>query len=312
MEETTMRVLAAGATGVLGTALVPMLTAAGHEVIALSRSGRHTGAASVRADALDRGAVTDAVRQAAPDAIGHLLTAIPREIDARHMARDFALTNRLRTEGTANLLDAAAQVGVRRVLTQGLAFAYDPSGTGLADEDTPFWPRPPKQVAAVLAAVRELEQRTHDSGGLVLRFGHLYGPGSAFAADGSFTGDLRQGSLPVVGRGSAVFSFIHAHDAATAMVAALEQEVSGALNIVDDDPAPVREWVPEVAELLGAPKPRHIPKTLARMAVGSWGAAFMTSLRGADNARAKQRLGWEPQYASWRTGFAAELRAVRT
>ncbi|WP_127782133.1 NAD(P)-dependent oxidoreductase [Rhodococcus sp. X156] len=311
-----MRVLVAGATGVLGTPLLPQLTAAGHEVLALARPssrvqalGARRGVTVVPADALDREGLTRAVRDAAPDAVVHLLTAIPAEIDPRRMGQAFATTNRLRTEGTRDLLDAADTAGVQRVVAQSIAFGYDPRGAGLATEDTALWPRPARQFASVLAAVQELEQRTAQSGGLVLRLGHLYGPGSAFGLNGSFTSQVRARSLPIVGSGDAVFSFIHARDAAAAVVAALDSQVTGALNIVDDDPAATREWIPELAQVLGAPEPRHIPALVARLAVGAWGVAFMTALRGADNNRAKELLGWQPGYSSWREGFAAELSA---
>jgi len=307
-EEFTVRVLVAGATGVIGRQLVPLLGAAGHEVIALSRSPRETpGVRWVAADALDRQALQRSVLQAMPDAVVNLLTAIPPQTDPRHLARDFALTNRLRTEGTRNLLEAAHAAGATRILAEGLAYAYDPAADGICNEDTPLWRRPPRQFAPVLAALVELEQLTHRAGGLVLRFGHLYGPGSAFAADGSFTQQVRAGKVPLVGGGTAVFSFIHAHDAATAITAALAKEVSGTLNVVDDTPVPMREWLPAMAEMLHGPSPRRAPAAVARLAVGGWGLAFMTQLQGADNTRAQVRLDWRPQYASWREGFAAEL-----
>jgi nucleoside-diphosphate-sugar epimerase len=308
-----MRVFVAGASGVLGRALLPVLTAAGHEVIGLVRSDsggatvRALGARMERADALDRSAVHRSVRTTRPDAVVDLLTAIPAEIDPKRMARDFALTNRLRTEGTGILLDAAEKSGVERVITEGLAYAYDPDEPGLADEDSAFWPRPPAQFAPNVAALLELEQRTRKANGLVVRLGHLYGPGSIYAADGSFTRQVRRGAMPLVGGGTSVFSFIHAHDAATAITAALQSDVRGALNIVDDDPAPMSEWLPVLAHLVGARPPRHVPTALARIVSGSWGATYMTRLRGASNARAKNRLGWQPSYPSWRAGFAAEL-----
>lgn len=313
-----MRVLVAGATGVIGNHLVPLLCSAGHDVVALARSGKRAvaveraGAEIVVADALDRDAVFRAVAGAAPDIVVNMLTAIPAELNPRRLAKEFEQTNLLRTRGTRNLIDAGRESGVRRVIAQGLAFAYEPDGDGLADEDTPFWGNPPRQFVPALAALRELERQTRQAGGLVLRFGHLYGAGSVYARDGSFTAQVRTGKVPLVGGGTATFSFTHAHDAATAIVAALDKNVGGALNIVDDDPAPMSEWLPVFADLLGARRPRSVPAAIARMAVGGWGVAYMTRLRGADNARAKLGLDWRPRYASWRTGFAAELGAAAT
>jgi nucleoside-diphosphate-sugar epimerase len=303
-----MRVLVAGATGVIGRALVPLLTSVGHEVVALSRK---PGADSVSADALDRAALHKAVRDAAPDAVVNMLTAIPAEIDSRHLTRDFGPTNRLRTEGTRNLYEAARDAGTAKIVAQGLAYAYDPVGDSPANEDAPLWQRPPKQFVPVLAALKELEQRTADAGGTVLRFGHLYGPGTMYAADGSFVQQVLAGKVPLVGGGNSVFSFIHAHDAATAVIAALDRPASGPLNIVDDAPAPMHEWLPELARMLDAPQPKKAPAALARLAVGGWGVAFMNGLRGADNARAALTLDWRPRYASWREGFAAELNGAQ-
>jgi len=309
-----MRVFIAGATGVIGTPLVPLLTAVDHEVVGLARSHARTaelaqaGAEVVVADALDRDALRRAVSAAAPDAVVHLLTAIPAELNTRRLSRDFALTDRLRTEGTRNLLDAAERAGARRVIAQGLAYVYDPHGDGPANEDAPWWREPPAQFAAPLAALREHEALVRRAGGLVLRFGQLYGPGTHYAPDGWFLRSIAAGRVPLVGDGGATFSFTSVHDAASAIVAALDKDVSGALNIVDDEPVPVREWLPAIAELLGAPPPRRIPVALARILAGSWGVAFMTQLRGADNARARLALDWRPRYPSWRDGFAAELQ----
>lgn len=291
-----MKVVVAGATGVIGRRLVPQLAAAGHEVIQLSRS---TGI-----DLLDRDAARRAVQAAEPDAVVHMATAIPADLNPKRIARQFELTNRLRTEGTRNLLDAAADTDVRRVITQGLAYAYEP-GRGLADEDAPLWARPPGQFAAILAALRELERRTLDAKGLVLRFGHLYGPESAYAPDGWTTRQVRAGQFPIAGKGDSVFSFTHADDAASAVVAALASDDDGILNIVDDTPVAVGEWLPGFAALLAAPAPRHVPAALVRLAAGGWGAAFMTELRGASNARAKATLNWQPGYPTWIEGFAS-------
>jgi nucleoside-diphosphate-sugar epimerase len=265
----------------------------------------------VAVDALDRAAVGQAVRDAKPDAVINMLTAIPAEVNPKRLAHDFELTNRLRTDGTRNLLAAAEKAGVQRVISQGLAYAYEPDGPGPAAEDAPLWKQPPRPFVPVLAALRELERRTTDAGGSVLRFGHLYGPGTIYAHDGSFVRQVRAGRMPLVGGGTAVFSFTHVQDAAGAVVAALARdehpENGRVLNVVDDHPAPMSEWLPHLATLLDAPEPKRVPAILARLAVGPWGVAFMTRLRGADNSRAKRSLDWTPRYPSWRTGFAAEL-----
>ena len=304
-----MKVLVAGASGVVGRPLLPQLESAGHEVVGLARTSR-PGILAV--DALDRAAVAAVVREVAPDAVVNMLTAIPARLNPRRMRAEFALTNRLRTEGTRNLVDAARAAGVGRLIAQGLAFAYDPAGAGAADEEEPLWRRPPAAFASSLAALQELEATTTAAGGTVLRLGHLYGPGTAFAADGSFIADIRAGKVPLVGNGGSVFSFVHVDDVASAVLAALDRDVPGVLNVVDNEPAPLREWLPAVAEMLGAPRPRRMPKALVRLVAGGWGAAYLGSLRGADNARARRELGWEPGHASWRTGLANELAAPAT
>lgn len=303
-----MRVLVAGASGVVGRQLIPQLTTAGYEVAGLARSARSVeGVEMMAVDALDRAAVAAAVERAAPDAIVHLLTAIPAQIDPKRIDHDFAMTNRLRTEGTAHLLEAARAAGVQRIIAQGLGYAYDPHGSGPADESTPLWRDPPRSFAPVLAALRDMEAAIHDVRGTVLRFGHLYGPGSSYAADGSFVRQVRARQVPIVGGGTATFSFTHARDAAASVIAALETPAPGVYNIVDDDPAPMGEWLPILADRLGAPAPRSVPTFLARAAVGGWGVAFMTQLRGADNSRAKRVLGWQPQVPSWRLGFDLDV-----
>jgi nucleoside-diphosphate-sugar epimerase len=233
-----------------------------------------------------------------------MLTALPDPIDPRHLARDMALTNELRTQGTANLLAAA---GGARMIAQGVAYAYDPAGSPVKDEDAPLWRHPPTQFAPVVDALRDLEHRVITAGGLVLRFGHLYGPGSSFAPDGGFTSQLRAGKIPIVGDGGAMFSFTHAHDVATAILSAIDHPACGVLNIVDDQPTLVREWLPAMAAMRGAPTPRRIPSWLARLVVGGWGVAYMTHLAGAANTRARQQLDWKPTYSSWQDGLAAAL-----
>lgn len=287
-----MRVLIAGSTGVIGRALVPLLEATGHEAIGLSRSQG--------VDLLDAAAVRKAVRQAAPDAVLHMATAIPAELNPRKFDRDFALTNRLRTEGTRNLVAAAGEIGVGRIISQGVAFGYEP-GPGFANEDVPLWTEgAPKQFAPAVEALASLERRTTEAGGLVLRFGHLYGPGTVFDTDGSFTTTIRAGKMPLVGKGESVFSFTHTHDAATAIVAALDKpNATGVLNVVDDEPLLIRDWLPEFARSLGAPAPKRLPVWLARLAVGGFGVVFMNGLRGADNARARMTLNWRPRHPSF-------------
>ncbi|WP_405065101.1 NAD(P)-dependent oxidoreductase [Kribbella sp. NBC_01510] len=308
-----MRVFVAGATGVISRRLLPLLTSQGHEVIGLARSYgaavevEMLGAVVAEADALDSEALSRVVKDAAPDAVVHLLTAIPAKINPRRMSRDFAQTNRLRTEGTRNLLYAAQQAGAKRIITQGLACIYEPNTWVPATEVTPLWRDPPRQFGPVLASLRSLEERTRQADGLVLRLGQLYGHGTIYGRQGSFVRQVQAGKMPIVGSDGGTFSFTHVGDAASAIAAALHSHVHGALNIVDDEPAPVREWLPILAELLEAPPPKHVPVALARLAAGAWGVAFMTQLRGADNTLARRILDWVPRYSSWRQGFAAEL-----
>jgi nucleoside-diphosphate-sugar epimerase len=308
-----MRVLVTGGTGVIGRQLTPLLDSVGHEVTVLTRTGasaaliRSLGGRAVVGDLLDRTTVAAVVRATQPEAIVHMATAIPPAINPRRMAADLVTTNRLRTEGTRNLLEASADLAVQRFVAQGLAYAYDPAGDGPAVEAEPFWRHPPKQFAPVLQALRELEARTTDAGGVVLRLGHLYGPGSIFATDGSMARQVRARKVPLVGGGTAVFSFTHAHDAATAVVAALDRDTHGALNVVDDEPVPMHVWLPQYADALEARPPKSAPKALARLLVGAWGVAFMAELRGADNTRAKAMLDWKPRFRSWRDALADQL-----
>ncbi|MUN42802.1 NAD-dependent epimerase/dehydratase family protein [Actinomadura litoris] len=303
-----MRVLVAGATGVIGSPLVPLLEAVGHDVVALAGSRRRSEDDAV-AVVRDRDALVRAVASAAPDAVVNLLTPVPAVLGPRRAARHRAAGGLPRTGCARDLYEAAREAGARRIIAQGLAYAYQP-GEGLADEDAPLWTEhTPRRFAPVLAALLDLERATADAGGLVLRFGHLYGPGSAFAARGSFTERVRAGRVPVVGGGRSVLSFTHADDAATAIVAALDKEVGGVLNVVDDTPLTMAEFLPAFARMLDAPQPRRTPVALARLAVGGWGVACMTGLRGADNARARSRLRWRPRHPSWPGGRAPATRA---
>jgi nucleoside-diphosphate-sugar epimerase len=311
-----VRVFVAGASGAIGRQLVPLLLAEGHEVTGMTRSPATAaeltanGATGVVADALDAESVATAVADARPEAVVHELTALPARIDPRKIERDFVLNDRLRTEGTRHLIAAAQAVGVRRIVAQSIAFTYAPGPRGrLHEEGDPLIAD--EQAAAnyrrSAAAVRELERRVLDAGGLVLRYGYFYGPGTALSSAGSMGVDVRKRRMPIVGHGAGVWSLVHIGDAARATVAALERGASAAYNIVDDHPAPVSEWLPGFASALGAPRPMRVPKLIARLVAGSYGVAVMTEGQGASNELAKRELQWQPRYPSWRDGFAADL-----
>ncbi len=311
-----MRIFLAGATGVIGRQLVPMLLAEGHQLTGCTRSPeraqqlRASGAHAVVLDALDAAAMRSAVAEAAPEAVIHQLTALPVRIDPRTIERDFALNDRLRTDGTRILIDAAVQAGARRIIAQSIAFSYAPAPPGtLHDEGDPLLAdaQAPPNFRRSAGAVRGLEQTVLDGGGVVLRYGYFYGAGSAISSTGSMAEDVRRRRLPIVGGGGGVWSFVHVNDAARATLAALRAGDSGAYNVVDDDPAPVSQWLPALARALGAKPPRRVPAWLARPLAGSYGVAIMTRAQGASNARARRELGWAPALPSWREGFADAL-----
>ncbi|MCL2418193.1 MAG: NAD(P)-dependent oxidoreductase [Conexibacteraceae bacterium] len=308
-----MRILIAGATGAIGRELVPRLVAAGHEVHGMTRSDAkqplllELGAVPVVADALDPGQVAEAVKAARPDVIVHQLTAIG-PLDMRHYDRDFALTNRLRTEGTDHLLAAGRAVGVRRFVAQSIcAFgAYGRSGATVKSEDDPLDPDPVPAMRGVLGAIRHLEGAVLGADwteGIVLRYGAFYGPGTSLAPGSAQFEMIRQRKYPVVGSGGGVWSFIHVADAAEATAAAIEHGSRGVYNVSDDEPAPVAVWLPELARTLGAKKPMRIPRFVGKLLVGDVGVAMMTEIRGASNEKAKRELGWTPAHPSWRQGF---------
>ena len=308
-----MRVFVAGATGAIGQQLVPRLVEAGHEVHGMTRSEskqamlRELGAVPVVADALDAGHVAQAVGRAKPDVIVHQLTAIGA-LDMRHFDRDFALTNRLRTEGTNHLLSAGQAVGVRRFVAQSYFAAYARTGAAVKSEEDPFDPSPAREMRETLAAIRHVEEAVLGARwteGIVLRYGAFYGPGTSIAPGGEQAEMVRKRKFPLVGDGGGVWSFIHVADAAAATVAAVEHGNRGVYNVVDDDPAPVAEWLPALAQQLGAKKPVRVPRVVGRLFAGEAGAVMMTELRGASNAKAKRELAWRPAYPSWREGFAA-------
>ena len=310
-----MRVFVAGATGAIGRQLVPRLVAAGHEVHGMTRhqSKRamldELGAVPVVADALDPDQVAEAVGGARPEVIVHQLTAIGA-LDLRHFDRDFALTNRLRTEGTDHLLSAGQAVGVRRFVAQGIAGygAYVRTGGPVKSEEDPLDPTPAREMRETLAAIRHLEEAVlaaRWTEGIVLRYGAFYGPGTSMAPDGEQSELVRRRRFPLVGDGGGVWSFIHVADAAEATVAAVEHGGRGVYNVVDDDPAPVAEWLPALAQTLGARQPMRVPRFIGRLFAGETGVMMMTELRGASNAKAKRELAWRPAHPSWRQGFTA-------
>jgi nucleoside-diphosphate-sugar epimerase len=311
-----MRIMVMGATGAVGQHLLPMLIEEGHEVVAVTRTPakadglRALGALPVVCDALDREAVLGAVTGAEPEVIVHQMTALTGTMDIKHFDRTFALTNRLRTEGTRHVLEAARAAGARRVIAQsftGWPFARE--GGPIKDEDAPLDPTPPKHQRASLAAIVECERLVGEAGGVILRYGGFYGPGTSVDADGGeITEAVRKRRFPVVGDGGGVWSFTHIEDAARGVLATLGPDApAGTYAIVDDDPAPVREWLPALAEAVGAKPPRHVPLWLGRVAAGEAPTVMMTESRGASNARAKAVLRWEPRWPTWRVGFREGL-----
>ena len=310
-----MRVFLAGGTGVIGRALVPQLREAGHDVTAMTRYEsraeklRDQGVEPVVCDAFDTDGVARAVAAARADVVVNQLTDIPDAINPRKMAEQFETNDRLRTEGTRNLMQAAEAVGARRFVSQSIAWAYAPT-EGLWSEGDRLWDEAPEPWGRSVAAVRALEEATLGSDsveGVVLRYGLFYGPGTAFARDGSTAAMVRKRAFPVVGRGTAVYSYIHVDDAAGATVAALDHGAPGAYNVVDDYPAMMREWLPKYADALGARPPRRVPRFIVRLAAGKFGLYMSTQLQGAKNEKAKRELAWQPRWTSWRQGFQEAL-----
>ena len=310
-----MRIFVAGATGAIGRQLVPRLVASGHEVHGMTRTEskramlHELGALPVVADALDPDQVAEAVANARPEVIVHELTAIG-SLDLRHFDRDFALTNRLRTDGTDHLLSAGQAVGVRRFVAQGVAgyAAYARTGGPVKSEDDPLDPTPVGDMRETLAAIRHVEEATLGATwteGIVLRYGVLYGPGTSLAPGEEQFELIRKRKFPLVGDAGGVWSFIHVADAAEATVAAVEHGQRGVYNVVDDDPAPVAEWLPALAAKLGAKQPMRVPRFIGRLFAGEPGVVMMTDVRGASNAKAKRELAWWPAHPSWRQGFVA-------
>jgi nucleoside-diphosphate-sugar epimerase len=312
-----MRIFVAGATGALGCRLVPPLVQGGHQVTGLTRTAgkaaglRAAGAEPVVADALDRDAVLQAVVAARPEVVVHELTALAQMTDFRKLDEGFVLTNRLRTEGTDHLLAAARAAGARRFVAQSFAgWPFARVGGPVKTEDDPLDPDPPAQLRRTLDAIRHLEAAVLGAEGIegvVLRYGGFYGPGTSAGEGGFMLEDLRRRRFPLMGAGTGVWSFVHIDDAATATVAAVERGAPGIYQIVDDDPAPVAEWLPALAAAIGARPPRRVPAWVARLAGGAHGVVLMTEVRGASNAKARRELGWRPAWPSWRQGFREGL-----
>jgi len=310
-----MKVLVAGATGAMGKQLLPRLAADGHDVVGITRSEakldlvRELGATGVVADVLDPDQVARVVAETEPEVIIHQLTALNRPFDVRHFDRTFEETNRLRTEATDHLLAAGRAAGVKRFIAQSYAgWPFARTGGPVKSEDDPLDPSPPDGIRQSFDAIRYLERAVTGADwteGIVLRYGGFYGPGTSLSREGGEqTKQIRERRFPVVGDGGGVWSFVHIEDAADATVAAVTRGRPGIYNIVDDDPAPVAEWLPAAASAVGAKPPRHVPRWLGRLVAGEVGVVIMTDVRGASNDKAKRELGWAPRHPSWREGFA--------
>ena len=312
-----MKVFVAGGSGAIGRRLVPQLLAAGHDVVAMTRSPgkadvlRSLGADPAVVDALDRASVVQAVSRVEPDVIVHQLTGLTGISSFRNFDKEFELTNRLRTEGTDHLLAAAQASGVRRFVAQSYGnWIYARTGSALKTEDDPLDPNPPAHQVKSLEAIKYLESRvlgTDGIEGLALRYGGFYGPGTDLSTQGVFTEMVRKRRFPIVGDGAGVWTFLHIDDAASATIAAIERGAPGIYNVVDDEPAPVSRWLPQLAQALGAKPPLHVPVWIGRLAAGEVGVSMMTRIRGASNAKAKRELGWAPQHPNYREGFANAL-----
>ncbi len=312
-----MRILVVGATGAVGAPLIPLLLGRGHDVAGTTRTATKTtgleqrGARAVVLDVLDRDAVMRAVGDVRPDVILHQATAIPASIDMRRFADAFAVTNRLRTEGTRHLVAAARAVNARVIAQSFAGWPYAREGGPVKTEDDPLDPDPPAAMRPTLDAIRELESAVLAAQGTVLRYGAFYGPGTSLSATGSQLDLLKRRQFPIVGRGTGIWSFAHIEDVAAATAMAVDQGATGVYNIVDDEPAPVAEWLPYAAQVIGAKPPLRIPRWAGRLLVGEHVAVLMNDVRGASNAKAKQQLGWTPRYATWREGFTSALRDGR-
>ncbi|GAA3587353.1 NAD(P)-dependent oxidoreductase [Nonomuraea rosea] len=314
-----MKIFLAGASGAIGSQIVVQLVARGHEVVGTTRSATKTGALRVLGaepvvvDALDPESVADAVVKAEPEVIVHQLTALSGPINFRQYKLMAAATNRLRTEGTDHLLAAARDVGVRRFVAQSNAQWMERTGGPVADENGRIEPNPPADAAEAVAALSYLENSVTGitwAEGIALRYGGFYGPGTSIstAPDAGMAEQVRKRKSPIVGDGGGVLSLVHITDAASATVAAVERGRAGIYHVADDEPAPVRDWLPDLARALGAKPPRRVPAWLVRALAGKAAVDMMTRARGISSEKTKRELGWTLQYPSWRTGFTTGLR----
>jgi 2-alkyl-3-oxoalkanoate reductase len=316
-----MRVFVAGATSAAGSRLVPLLVSAGHSVVGLTRTPakadaiRRTGAEAAVADGLNRAAIVKAVTTARPDVIVHEMTSLGGANDLRRFDHSFAPTNRLRTQGLDNLLAAAKQADTPRIIAQSFCgWPYAREGGPVKSESDPLDPATPRELRQALDAIRYLENAVTASSeiaGIVLRYGAFYGLGTGLFG-GPMIDQLRRRRVPLIGDANGWWSFLHIDDAAAATAIAVERGAPGIYNIADDEPAPVCEWLPALAAMLGASPPRRIPKWLARIVAGEHIVVLMTETRAGSNAKAKRDLAWQPKYSSWRQGFAEALSQLRS
>jgi nucleoside-diphosphate-sugar epimerase len=312
-----VKVFIAGGSGALGKPLITQLRAAGHEVVTMTRSPGKTaalqglGAEVAVADAFDRDAVRQAVGAADPEVLIHQLTSLAGATDFKHFDREFAVTNRLRTEGTDNLLAAAREAGVRRFIAQSFGgWNYERTGGMVKTEEAPLDPNPPAGQRQSLGAIRHLEAAVMGASeleGLVLRYGGFYGPGTSLSRDGEATELVRKRKFPIVGGGTGMWSFAHIEDAAAATAAAVDRGAPGIYNVADDEPVQASVWLPALAREIGAKPPMRIPAWLGRIVAGEVVVSMMTQIRGISNAKAKRELEWAPRYPSYREGFSSGL-----
>jgi 2-alkyl-3-oxoalkanoate reductase len=311
-----MRIFVAGGTGVIGRHLVPQLIEAGHHVTVMTRRSdraealKAIGAEAVSCDVFHAQTLGEVVGAAKPDAIVHQLTSLPRTIDPRKIGDQFAANDRIRVEGTKNLVAAAVAAGVEKMVAQSIAFVYEPVGGPVKDESDPLWLAAPEPFLRSVAAADVLERTvttTTGIAGVVLRYGYFYGPDTSYAPSGQIADMVRRRRFPIVGDGGGIYSMVHVDDAARAAVAGLGPVEPGVYNVVDDEPAPVRDWLPRYAAVLGAPSPWHVPRFVARAVAGPHAVYLMTEQRGASNAKARQSLGWTPTYPTWQKGFDLAL-----